>query len=355
MVLRIWIGICISSLFFSELSVGVLIPAKDASSEFAAYDLGFSDGDLYLYSGDSIHLVDFTNPMDPKFSLHMSGLESAFGGERRSFDGSFATGPGGKAAVAMGFTSGGVLLVDLNEKTTSVLPDLNGDDENDNVFSMAASSEGTFYATWVSRSFTPVDATKIYQIDPDTGIGTLVEDVDPGRNSGGMAFDPFGNLLATSFEPTGAFPDPTGKLRLFRVPNGDLSDADPNAISLASGSANGSSFLAVDDDANVFFNTMTGIGLIANGSSVATNFFGNIQDPNLFGPPFTDDPATLLEGLAYDAADNRLVFTRLVDNDTNAYELVFMNVPEPATLAIVVGGGLVMVRRSRWTMDYGPF
>jgi hypothetical protein len=271
----------------------------------------------------------------------MNGLESAFSGGQRAYEGSFATGPGQSAAVSMGFSDGGVLVIDLNAKTADVVPDFDGDSsDDDNVFALAASPiNGTFYAVWASRLFAPVDATKVYKIEPGTLVTTLIKDVDNGHNSGDLAFDAAGNLFVSSFEPTGTFPDPTGTTRMWRVNAADLDDPNPNAVLLASDQTNGSVFLKVDQHGNVVLNTTTGIGVAASGASTIENIYGDILDLNLFGPPVTAQPPdATLEGLAYDLVRDQIVFAKLVDPQTDRFELVFMEIPEPVCATMVLIG-----------------
>ena len=179
-----------SAMLISALAASVVsgnpLPVKDSTASFGSnYGLGFSDGLLYLHTGDSIYTVDISDQADPKFSMHMNGLESAFAGGQRAFEGGFATRPGQSAAVSMGFSDGGVLVIDLSAKTTVIVPDFDSDSsDDDNVFGLAASPiTGGFYAVWASRSFAPVDATKVYKITPSTLVTVLVEDVDNGHNS----------------------------------------------------------------------------------------------------------------------------------------------------------------------------
>jgi len=321
---------------------GDSLPVKDSSASFGSnYGLGFSDGVLYLHTGDSIYTVDISDQTDPKFSIHMSGLESAFADGQRAFEGGFVTGPGQTAAVSMGFTDGGVLMIDLNAKTTAIVPDFDGDSsDDDNIFGLAVSPvSGAFYAVWASRSFYPVDATKVYKITPGTLVTELVENLGHGHNSGDLAFDASGNLFVSSFEPTGIFPDPTGSARLWGVAAADVDDPNPNALLLASDQANGSVFLKVDQHGNVVLNTTTGIGALISGSTTFQNIYGDILDLNLYGPPSTAQlPDAILEGLAYDLARDQIVFTQLVDPQTDRFELMFMGIPEPATAIMVIFG-----------------
>ncbi len=318
------------TVFTAPLAIaGIVLPAKDSTAAFGNnYGLGFSNGDLYLHTGDSIYVLQDDGAGGQTFNLHMSGLESAFTGFRRAFEGTFATAPNGQALVSMGFTDGGVLLIDLAAKTSRVVPDFDGDgQDNDNIFSAAGRSDGTFFANWVSPAFFPVDATKVYRIDPVTLGTALVKDVNPGKNSGGMAFDSHGNLIAGTFEPQGTFPDPVGTASYFRIAADQLDQANPQVDTLGTGSANGNAFVATDADDNVYFNTTTGIGVLRAGETVAQNFFGDITDPNLF---FT--PQITLEGLAFDPLTNSLFFAQKF---SNGFELVSLVVPEPGTASIV--------------------
>ncbi len=321
---------------------GIVLPAKDSTAAFGSnYGLGFSNGELYLHTGDSIYVLQDNGPGGQTFNLHMTGLETAFTGARRAFEGTFATAPNGHALVSMGFSDGGVLLIDLANKTSRVVPDFDGDgQDNDNIFSAAGQSDGTFFATWVSPSFFPVDATKVYQIDPVTLGTTLVTDPNPGQNSGGMTFNPDGDLIVGTFIPEGTFPDPVGTASYFSIEANQLGQPNPQAQSIGTGSTNGNAFLTTDNDGNIYFNTTTGIGVLGVGESQAKNFFGDITDPDLFG--LSGPPQITIEGLAFDPLTNNLFFAQKVGS---GFELVSLTVPEPSTAAALVL--LVFVNASR--------
>lgn len=326
---------------FSGLSGGVALgealvvaPPKDSTALFGSYyGLGFSDGELYLHTGNSIYVLDRSGGETPSFRLYMTGLEFAFGGPRRGYEGAFAAGPGGKALVSMGFTDGGALLVDLATRTTRVVPDFDGDGSNDdNIFSATVGAEGRIYAMWASRRFFPVDATKVYAIDPVTLETRLVADVNPGEYSGGLALDSQGNLYAGTFV-AGQFPNPVGTAKLFLLNAGELNGNGLARASLVGGGAsNGNIWTVVDRKGSVFIGTPTGIGVLRPGSTKIRNFYGNITDEGLFS-----NPKFILEGLAYDPVNDRIAFLE-TEKGTVQYVPKVLPVPEPASLAMLIVG-----------------
>ena len=342
MVLRTSIGLVpVVILAHAVATLGDLLPPKDGGSAFSSgHGLGYSEGVLYLHTGDTIYTVDVTDPNDPLFTSHMTGLRSAFGGGPRAFEGSFATAPGGAAMVNMGFTSGGVLSVDLDAKTTAPVLDF----DDDNIFSTAGRADQTFYATFVDPNFTTF--TLLYHIDPNTLATQQVVDSAAGTGdaSGGLAFDSNGDLIAGTFDFL------SGAANFFRIDAADLAAFEtsmtiPPVVQIGSGAANGTVNIVVDQNGLIFFNTTTGIGLLDPAASTVQNFYRDILDPNLFN---YDGFKLPLNGLAYDGANHQLVFAEY-DFDLEQYDLVFLAVPEPTTYAVFLIAGLTTLLRVRQT------
>lgn len=308
------------------------LPPKDSGASFGSHHgLGFSDGVLYLHTGDTIYTVDLTDPNDPLFTSHMSGLRSTFGtGAARAFEGGFATAPGDAAMINMGFTDGGVLSVDLNAKTIVVVADFDAD----NVFSTAGRIDHTFYAMWSDPNLTT--STFLYHVAPNTLSTQQMVDPASGDASGGMAFESNGDLVAGTFDFI------NGDAKFYRISAADLATfesvgAVPTAMLLGSGSANGNVNVVVDRDGLVFFNTTTGIGLLDPSEPTVLNFYHDILDPNLFN---YDGFKLPLNGLAYDELNHQLVFAEFNSGIDN-YELAFLPIPEPTVAAILLAAGVV--------------
>ncbi len=343
MSLRTSIGLVL--VFVSSQAVTTLgdpLPAKDSGASFGSdHGLGFSDGALYLHTGDTIYSVNVTDPNDPLFTSHMTGLRSAFGGGVRAFEGSFATAPGDAVMINMGFTSGGVLSVDLDAKTTAPVLDF----DDDNIFSTAGRADHTFYAMWSDPNFTT--STLLYRIDPNTLATQQAADPAAGTGdaSGGMVFESDGDLIAGTFDFI------NGDAKFFRINAVDLATFEsvgtmPPTSLIGGGSANGNVNVVVDKDGLIFFNTTTGIGLFDPAGPSAQNFYGDILDPNLFS---YDGFKLPLNGLAYDEPNHQLVFAEFNGGIDN-YELVFLPVPEPtsgASLLVSCTVVLAALRPSR--------
>lgn len=301
-----------------------LLPAKDSSSPFGNnYSLGFSDGVLYLYTGNSIYQVDRTDPDNPVFTLHMTDLEQAFDGPTRAAEGGMAIADNGQAFIPFGFTSRGVLKVDLNAKTTQ---EITAYDET-NIYGAAGRADGNFYAQAEAEDGST--STRIDRVTPGLTVTTDVADPQD-LSSGGMAFDSAGNLIVGTFDWM------NGQANFYRITATELAAFESNSTTptltfLGSGAANGNGTLLVDKDGLIFFNTTTGIGMLDPDTGNVTNFFRDILDPDLF--TYANLP---LNGLAYDPDTHELIFAQY--NETLAgYELTSVIIPEPATALMVLG------------------
>jgi len=310
------------------------LPPKDSGAAFGSnHEIGFSDGVLYLHTGDSLYVVDAGDPSGPSFNLHMSGLRSAFGGTARALEGSFSTASGGQAMINAGFSDGGVLTVDLMSRTSRSVTDF----DDDNIFRTAGRNDRTFYAMWADTVFPPSTSTLVYRIDPadlttqpvvDPALGT-------GDASGGMVFDRDDNLIIGTFDFI------RDRARFFRVEATDLSQFEsggvvPPVAELGSARANGNRNLVVDREGRIFFNTTTGIGLFDPSTGDSKNFYRDVCDPDLFN---YDGFKLPLNGLAYAAGQHQLVFAEF-DTELDGYELIFLDVPEPLTAVMLVLGTL---------------
>ena len=184
-------------------------------------------------------------------------------------------------------------------------------------------------------------------------------DPSPGDASGGLAFDVDGNLFVGTFTP-GAFPDPIGDARFFRISATDLAAfaSDGTAVTatfLGQGSANGNGTIVVTRNGQIFFNTSTGIGRFEPLKRQVTNFYRDILDRDLYD---LDSAKLPLNGLAYDFSTDQLVFAAY-DTPSDAYHLVFLDVPEPASsillfialLSAVTLGRHRRINPSFWVRD----
>lgn len=333
-ILFLAVGIALS---FQTTATANPLPTKDGGAPFGNHHgLGFSDGTLYLHTGDSIYTVDTANPSDPEFTLLLGGIRSAFAGPQRVFEGAFAAADGGHALVSMGFTDGGVLHVDLAAPSATPIADF----DTDNIFSAAARRDLPFYATWVDPAF----ATSTFVYHVDTASQAPEEVVDPaagtGEASGGMAFDTAGNLVVGSFDFI------NGRARFYQILATDLlafemQGTTPPTTLLGESPANGNANVVAAMNGDIYFNTTTGIGRFNPTDSGVNNIYRDILDPDLFNyDPFRQP----LNGLAYDEATQQLVFAEF-NPFLEVYELVFLQVPEPAALPVIVGGALAFLRQ----------
>ena len=74
-------------------AAGLTTPPKDSSSPFAEFGLGFSQGRLYLHTGNSIYRLGQDAGGNDQWQLRLTGIESAFAGGLRGFEGAFAPSP----------------------------------------------------------------------------------------------------------------------------------------------------------------------------------------------------------------------------------------------------------------------
>lgn len=332
--LTVVLTLCVGAFTVTAAPLAALadpLPAKDSTSPFAFnHSLAFSGDDLYLYTGDTIYSVDVSDPADPMFTPHITGLESAFGGGRRAAEGGLFTSPNGTGLVTFGFTSGGVLAVDLNTNAVTPVADY----DTANVFSAAGQGDGDFYTQFADRNFPASTATRIDYLPPSLDVVAGI--ADPGDlSSGGMAFAPDGDLIVGTFD-FGRFPDPVGTAKFYRITAADLTAFEANGTSptltfLGGGDATGNASVVVDDAGRVFFNTTTGIGLFDPDTGEVSNFYRDIVDPATFTYGGFTAP---LNGLAYWDERDSLIFAEY-DDAAGVYQLRVLPVPEP-------GAGMVL-------------
>lgn len=326
------------------------IPAKDSTSPYPiSLQLGFSDGDLYLFTGDALYDVDLTDRNNPTFSIIASGFESVLS-PTRYFEASFATAPGGKAAISYGASSGGMILVDIATARTSGAAAASTavtDFDATNVFSLAGRQDGSFYAMSVASDWST--STQLHHVSV---TGDTADVIDPaagtGYASGGLATDANDNLFASAFDWS-AYADVTGDSHFYKLLDADLDafEADNNATPpfavLGSGVTNGNGSIVVGDDGNIYFNTTTGIGAFDVDSGTVTNLLGDITDASLYSYGNTQP----YNGLAFDPTANELIFAEY-DSNTGSYALGFYAIPEPTTaLCLTFSMAVMLVRRGR--------
>lgn len=335
----------IGMLLLSIVAQADPLPGKDSSSAFSTqYGLGYSSGTLYLFSGDTLYSTDLTNRGNPVFTTVGSNIENDFTTNTpRAYEGSFATNANGQALISFG-TSGGVLKSDLG--TTPVSNTEVSDFDTSNIFSTALRNDGTGFGMYVASDYSTT--TAIYVIDAVTGDTQLM--ADPGGvSSGGLAFDNAGNLYVGTFNyNTYPYPDPRGEASYYRYDAADIAaweaggDA-PTATPLANGITNGNGTIVVGVDGNLYFNTSTGIGKVNLVTGTVSNFYGDIDDEDLYDYGDTQP----LNGLAVDPDTGELVFAEY-DEVNGEYNLTFLAVPEPVTAAtLLLGLAGVLTRRHR--------
>lgn len=317
-------------------------PAFDASPNpccgvsFAQYGLGFSGSDLFIHTGDTLYKLGLDSGGNEEWQVHLPNIQDAFSGPTRVFEGGFATSPVGTAAISMGFNDGGVLLVDLADPaSTSEVTALNFS----NVFSLAGAPNGDFFGMVALSDFSTL--TQLVRIDGGSGdVEVILNEVDPGSASGGMAFDVDGNLIASSFDFV------NGKANFFRVDAADLGNPMVTASLIASVDSNGNSNVVANAAGDIFFISETGVGVIRKGSTVLEPFFGDLTLS-----PFGGAPISLSSALAIDPVTQELilidrsnadpVFVRLATGATTGA------IPEPSSALLALFGlaGLAMGRR----------
>lgn len=311
------------------------LPLRDTTSEFGVnYSLGFSDGTLYVYTGDSIYIADLSDESDPSFSLHMSGLESAFGGEVRRSEGVMVTAPGGRALISFGFSDRGVLAVDLGAKTTQPIAAY----DTANIYSAAGRPDGTFYV----QNAVGTTPNQVDRVAPDLTVTPGVAD-PADLASGGMAFDALGNLYVGTFDYN--LSSPIGEAHFYRISAADIAafEADgttPTLEFLGSGASNGNSSMVAGDNGLLYFTTTTGIASFDPSTGLIDEVYLSVVDPDIYAYEF--EP---LNALAYDTVTDRLVFAEHVGG--GAYELRFLAVPEPSMAMLLAPAVLVAFRRTR--------
>ena len=338
---RVGVVVAAASMVVAGSAQAGVLPATDGTAPWGnSYGLGYAAGDLYLHTGNSIHLVDDADREAIGFELRVTGLEDAFPGERRWFEGGFATTPNGQAMVSMGL-SRGVLRVDLTAGTAQPVPAF--DDEN--IYSLAGAGGGHFYAMWADPDWVaPTSFTRVYHVGPDDER-TFAFDPTEGDFSGPMAFGGQGDLIIATFASRGDG-TPLGTNRFFRVAAAELEafeagSAGPEVELIGElEDVNGASSLIVDRDGVIFFNTTTGIGTFDPLTGEGGAFRGDIADLGLW-----DYEHTPFDALAYDASRHELVYA-VHEADAQAYRLTYTVIPEPTGAAMMVAAaGLVMLRR----------
>ncbi len=331
-----------------EAALAVVLPPLDSSSPFAEYGLGFSQNHLYLHTGDSIYRLGQDAGGNDEWQLRFSGIESAFAGGLRGFEGDFATSPNhGTAAISMGFTDGGVLHVDLNSGATVEISTL----DTANIFSLAGSPDGSFAgmnAFFDTTTFT-FNATQIVAIDPVTAThDVLKQELAPGEFSGGLVFDELGNLYISTFRSI----FPSGEATFYFISAADLQSPSPAVVELGTAPTNGANSLAVNSDGDLFFGSQTGIGVLRAGATIAETFFGDLTEDIFAGPTNFN----ITGGLAIDPLTDELLFIDRSGQTADLTRLVTVTqtapVPEPTAMFTLGLAALVFTRRSRGTTDH---
>ena len=314
-----------------------ILPARDGSySFFYSYGLGYSDGNLYVHTGNTIYQF---NPNNQLFTSVATNLESAFpsnpGPSPRPFAGGFATGPGGQAMVTFGYPDGGVLAVNLSNGQAQSVPAL----DTANVYSGASNTAGRFIGVLTTSDYSV--STRLEDVNTGTLTAQDIVDVAPGATiaSGGLAFDSAGNLVVGTLDYS------SNTVAFYQISASELaayyaSGTTPSYTLLGQGTANGDGNIVVANSGDIYFDTTTGIGVLNHETGTVSNFLGDINDPNLFNygmtPPY--------QGLAYNPTTNQIVFAQEVGTGSS-YTLSFVTVPEPASLLLLCAGGLLLAGR----------
>jgi hypothetical protein len=325
---------------------GLALPDLEAESgnSYSSYGFDLYNDQLYIATGDSIYRVN-TTAATPQLEQVVTDLRSYFydpeEGERK-FDGGLAINHAGQAFVPVGYAGGG-LIVDLNDPTqVTKTVDLNGDDVDDNIFSVTTGPDGDFYAVW-SDSGWGANAvhTRVYRYNvsgPTHTAEVVLPEAAPGDNSGAVAFDADGNMVVSSsygIVEEGVY---YGYARIQEV---ILSEgSDPTLLPWIDQRLNGTSPMIFDEQGNLFIGATTGIGVVWAGSNTVEVYYGDPFHPD----PFFNPPREI-KGMALDPVTGKLLIAERVSG-APGYSLAL--IPEPASaLLLSLGLPLVLRRRGR--------
>lgn len=314
-------------------AVAVTLPAKDSGNAFSSHGLAIYAGDAYLLTGDTLWSKSLAD--DSGFTVVAAGLRGTLP-HAPSFDGGLAISPGGLAVAWMGF-EGGAVTIDLNAAdpaaTVAALPDLDGpgDGQPDNFYSVAGGPDGSLYTMRADGT----SFTEVYTFDT-AGNAQSLGDVNPLHFSGSIAVRDDGVIFASTLVSN--YPAAVADVFFYTY---DPDASTPSWELLLEGDATGNTGLTFDAEGNLYFNTTSGIGVVRDGSSTIENLYGDILDPDTFDPI---NVGVRLEGLAYDAASNRLYFAERAGD--GSFFLNSLAVPEPAAGLAMLSLVFLAARRS---------
>ncbi|MDK1031186.1 MAG: PEP-CTERM sorting domain-containing protein [Planctomycetia bacterium] len=342
-IFKMWFAIVILIMVSSTVHGGVSLntPIPDPTYVYGTTLLAMSpDGQLYSCNGDTISRWI---PAENRFEDVVTGIESAVGGSVEPSGFAMLT---SNVGVVLSGWSDVIALANLNTGVVTTLG--------------SVSLSGNFGAAtdpvW-GRVFITDSAGKVYMLDTVAGgSAALFYEPSAALFGSGLAFDESGNLflpVATGFS---AWPtDDLFPIDLVKIPANYVTDfvtggvPDPNDIEvLVSGAmVSGSASVAVDEWGAVYIEGLHGIYRIDTASGEVTVFEGEPSEHNVFSSPYTG-PA--YGGMAYDSANNRLLYGLGTGYPPSGLLLTESVIPEPTTIAFL-GFGLLGVlatkRRSK--------